>query len=191
MVLPEFAKKYPKIREFLTRPFIKNVNPNTLTWISFAVAILSGYFFSQDKMLYAGIAVIISAYLDVLDGDIARKFGKAGKFGDFLDHTLDRLSDLAILFGIGLSSFVNLELALGTYIVVILVSYMGTQAHALTSKRLYDGIMGRADRMVLFASGGILSSVYPSLIYYVVLATLALSAITFLQRFAATWKILR
>ena len=191
MVLPEIVRKYPKLREWFTTPFVKDINQDALTWISFLIAIFAGYLFSQDLLLYGSIAVALSAYLDVLDGDIARKFKRASKFGDFLDHSLDRLSDLAILIGIGLSSFVDLNLALGTYIAVLLVSYMGTQAHALTEKRLYDGLLGRGDRMALFFIGGVLSSYTPYLINYFVWAMLILSIITFMQRFAAVWGLLK
>jgi archaetidylinositol phosphate synthase len=109
-----------------------------------------------------------------------------------LDHTFDRLSDLAILAGIGFSSYVSEILALSAFIAVILASYLGTQAHALTGKRLYDGILGRGDRLALIFAGSLFSHFYnPASLNFVVWAILILSAVTFAQRFAALWKMLR
>ena len=107
MVLNELVGKFPKIRSSLTGPFIKKyAHPELLSWISFILAIVSGYLFSRDMLLYASLAYLASGFFDILDGDMARKYGRASVFGDFLDHSFDRLSDLAGLVWIGLFTFV-------------------------------------------------------------------------------------
>lgn len=190
-MIPELLRRFPKLRLSLTGRLLFDINPEILSWCSLLLAILSGFLFSRDLLIFGSVALGMSALLDVLDGDIARKYKKASAFGDFMDHTFDRISDFAIIAGIGLSSFVSFELSLLAYISVLLVSYMGTQAHALTDKRLYDGLMGRGDRMSLLFFGGIASFFYSPILNYVIWAIMLASIITFIQRFVSTWKKLR
>lgn len=188
MVLNELAKKYPRLRSIFVDPFVRDMNPDIFTYLSFALAIVSGYLFSQDLFAIAGLVVTVSAFFDILDGDIARAYGRSSKFGDFLDHTFDRLSDLAILVGIGLSTAVDLRLALITYVAVVMVSYMGTQAHALTNERLYAGLLGRADRMTMIIILSFAAAWYPQVLKYGIWLILGLSVITFLQRFGTVYQ---
>ena len=75
--------------------------------------------------------------------------GRASLKGDFLDHVLDRVSDVLILGGLMFSGWCRSDLAAVALVVTLLVSYMGTQAQAVGCGRIYGGIMGRTDRMVL------------------------------------------
>ena len=104
-----------------------NVNPNTISWIGLILALVCGaiFYFSgyegYDWLLVVGaVMVIVSGYFDALDGKVAKLSGKAGPKGDYLDHVFD-----------------------------LLTSYMGTQAQAIGAPRLYAGLLGRADRVVL------------------------------------------
>ena len=131
-----------------------NVNPNSITIISFFLAILFAltYYFGHKGIIYlvAALALIIgSSYLDALDGAVARKFKKESKKGDFLDHLLDRYSDFVILFGMAVSSFGNLYFGIIAIAGTFLSSYVGTQSQAVGLNRLYGGFPGRADRLVI------------------------------------------
>ncbi|MBD3263307.1 CDP-alcohol phosphatidyltransferase family protein, partial [Candidatus Woesearchaeota archaeon] len=129
--------------------------------------------------------VFVNGFLDILDGAIAKKYGTS-KFGDFLDHTFDRLADIAILVGIAFNPNIPNWLGFATIIVILLVSYMGTQAQALTKKRLYTAIASRADRILILGLGGIIAAFYFDVLYYALWLLLALSVITFFQRFYLT-----
>jgi archaetidylinositol phosphate synthase len=131
---------------------MRNVEPNTLTWIAFMFAILAGIFFYLDDirlLLLAVFCIFFNALLDALDGKIAKITGKVSKRGDFLDHVLDRYADVFIIGGIMLSSHCHWFIGLLGLLGVIFASYMGTQAQALGCKRDYGGILGRADRLVI------------------------------------------
>ena len=71
-------------------------------------------------------------------------------YGDFLDHTIDRIVDVGILVAIGMNAdFVDNHSS--GYIAGLLTlfgSYMGTQAQSVGLGRIYGGF-SRADRMVL------------------------------------------
>jgi len=130
------------------------IDPNTLTWLSLLFAILSGisvYFmyYWVYSFLLALLFGGISSLLDLLDGDIARLTGKSTKMGDFLDHTIDRYADLAMVLGIVFSPLCSIHWGLVAVTGMLLVSYMGTQAQALNIDRIYGGLLGRADRLVV------------------------------------------
>lgn len=190
MVLNELAKKYPKLRKLLVGTFVHDTNPDIYTYASFILALVAGYLFSKNFFALGAAVTLVSAFFDVLDGDIARAYGRASKIGDFLDHTFDRLSDLAILVGIGLSTAVDLRIALLAYVSVVLVSYLGTQAHALTNERLYAGLLGRADRLTLLIIAAFIAEWHVPALKYGVWAILILSVITFLQRFGTVYAML-
>lgn len=131
-----------------------SVNPNSITLISFLLAILFAltYYLGHSGIIYLVAALVLiigSSYLDALDGAVARKFKKESKKGDFLDHLLDRYSDFVILFGMTVSSFGNLYFGIIAVAGTFLSSYVGTQSQAVGLSRLYGGFPGRADRLVI------------------------------------------
>jgi len=91
----------------------------------------------------------VSGFLDGLDGKVARLAGIADRRGDFLDHVLDRYADMLMIGGVAVSAWCSPYLGMMALIGVLLTSYMGTQAQAVGAKRMYAGLLGRADRIVL------------------------------------------
>ena len=134
---------------------LENVNPNSITLISFFFAVLFAvsYYVASSRyfefLIVAFVLLIASSYLDALDGAVARKFKKESKKGDFLDHLLDRYSDFIILFGMTISVFGNLYFGIIAIAGTFLSSYVGTQSQAVGLSRIYSGFPGRADRLVI------------------------------------------
>lgn len=131
---------------------LRNVNPNTLTWLAFLFAVLAGLAFYYSELwllLVAVLFVFLNALLDALDGKIAKISGRSSKRGDFLDHVLDRYADVFIIGGIMLSVHCYWIIGLLALLGVIFASYMGTQSQALGCGRDYGGILGRADRLAI------------------------------------------
>ncbi len=167
MVLSKFRKNAGNMLLPITRRF-SHIHPNTFTWLSLIFAIISGvtiyflyawpYFF-----FFALTAGVLSSLCDLLDGDIARLTGKSSRVGDFLDHSIDRYSDLLMVFGIIFSPLCSIHWGVLAVSGMLMVSYMGTQAQALNVKRIYGGLLGRADRLVVL---GIFS-----IIQFVILVT--------------------
>ena len=93
--------------------------------------------------------VLVSGYFDALDGKVAKLAGKAGRKGDYLDHVFDRYADVFMIGGVAFSAWCDPYLGMFALIGVLLTSYMGTQAQAIGAPRLYAGLLGRADRVVL------------------------------------------
>ena len=77
-----------------------NINPNVVTVISPFVALIAAYGFANKMLLLGVVAILLSGFLDVVDGAVARYHGRASKFGAFLDSTMDRFADAIIYIGI-------------------------------------------------------------------------------------------
>ena len=160
----EKSEMFEKMRERWTKAItplvhrMEGVNPSTLTWASLALSLLAFYLLMTAERSTEGaiciiggvIIVLIAGVLDGLDGALARHQGTDGPYGDFLDHTIDRIVDVGILVAIGMNAdFVNNPSS--GYIAGLLTlfgSYMGTQAQSVGLGRIYGGF-SRADRMVL------------------------------------------
>ncbi|MBR4504394.1 MAG: CDP-alcohol phosphatidyltransferase family protein [Candidatus Methanomethylophilaceae archaeon] len=145
--------------DFALAPVAKKligVNPNLISWIGLIIALLCGVLFylsgfeGKEYLLIVGaISVIVSGYFDALDGKVAKLAGKASRKGDYLDHVFDRYADVFMIGGVAVSSWCDPYLGMAALVGVLLTSYMGTQAQAIGAPRLYAGLLGRADRVVL------------------------------------------
>ena len=139
------------------------VTPNALTTAGVSLCLAASvlvYFEYRHEILFywLGAAVfVIGSVLDILDGALARAGGKATPFGSFLDSTLDRVGEGAMLGAIALvfSRHGN-EIALAATIAAIagsfLVSYTRAKAEGL-GLRGDVGIGSRAERVVVITTG--------------------------------------
>jgi archaetidylinositol phosphate synthase len=140
--------------EPMARALIK-VDPKTISLIALILAALAGacLYLSPGQwevlLPVAALLIIISGFLDALDGKVARLVGKSGRRGDFLDHVLDRYADVFMIGGVAVSAWCHPLLGISAIIGVLLTSYMGTQAQAVGVGRMYTGLLGRADRVVI------------------------------------------
>jgi len=139
-----------------------DLDPSVLTWTSLLISIIGFYILSMAEMNTNGsimiiitvILVLIAGVLDALDGALARHQGTDGPYGDFLDHTIDRIVDVGLLVAIGMNAaFVsNMSAGLTAGLLTLLGSYMGTQAQSVGLDRIYGGF-SRADRMIITLLG--------------------------------------
>jgi archaetidylinositol phosphate synthase len=151
MVLNEYrGKADPYLMPLANR--LKNVNPNTLTWIGLLFAIIAGFsiYFSNIWLLpVASLMILLSSLFDALDGKVAKIMRRTSKRGDFLDHVFDRYGDVFILGGIMLSTYCDQLIGIFAIIGILLTSYVGTQGQAVGVGRIYGGFLGRAERLVV------------------------------------------
>ena len=136
---------------------MSNVDPATLTWISVLFAAACCYLLATAgrdadggwRLIGAFALLLIAAELDALDGAVARAYDKVSKYGDWLDHTIDRLVDLSLLIAIGINTaWISVHwLGWAAATMTLLGSYMGTQAQSVGLGRNYGGF-SRADRLV-------------------------------------------
>ena len=153
MVLDDHRSKADGVLVPIAKKFI-NVNPDHISAVAIFLAFVAGvlFYFSATwvwLLLVASIVILISSFLDALDGKVAKMAGKANLRGDFLDHVLDRYADVFLIVGIMVSGYCHWFLGLLGLTGVLMTSYLGTQTQAVGIKRNYGGILGRADRLVM------------------------------------------
>ena len=129
------------------------LTPDAVSLLALLTAIGAGVSFyaageTRIAYLLGAALVACNGLLDVIDGTLARELDVSSSAGDLLDHVLDRYADIVIVAGLaaGIGEF-----ALGFAAVtgVLMTSYLGTQTQAVGLDRVYGGLLGRADRLVL------------------------------------------
>lgn len=142
----------------LLEPWVRQADrlgltPNAVSAIAFGCAVLAGIAYglaSTSRWWYVAGAVLVFAngWLDLVDGALARRQDAASPRGDLIDHVLDRYADIVIVGG--LAAGVD-QYALGLLAItgVLMTSYLGTQAIAVGMDRVYGGLLGRADRLMV------------------------------------------
>jgi phosphatidylglycerophosphate synthase len=145
------------IENFLVR---KRFNPDHITLLSFGFNVAGCILFCAGWVFMAGWAVLFAGTLDVLDGRIARKIGKASKRGAFFDSMLDRYGEILIFLGLAvhLRDSILFPVILVALAGSLMVSYTRARAEGLGAT-CRVGMMQRPERIVLLGLGAIFSSV--------------------------------
>ena len=76
------------------------LRPNHMTILGFVLSLGASYGFALGRFRMAALVTCFAGICDILDGQLARRTGGETKFGAFLDSTLDRIAEAAILVGI-------------------------------------------------------------------------------------------
>jgi CDP-diacylglycerol--glycerol-3-phosphate 3-phosphatidyltransferase len=170
----------------------RGVSPDAVTVTGTLVVVVAALWLFPTGHLLAGTLVIaVFTLTDSLDGVMARRAGRSGPWGAFLDSTLDRFADAAIFSGLVLwfigrgDDRATAVLALACLVLGSLVPYARARAEGLGMTAAV-GIAERADRLVLVLVGTVLVGLgLPVAVLTVVLAVLAVaSAVTVGQRVA-------
>lgn len=164
------------------------LSPDLLTVVGMLAHFFLAWLIAQGQMLWAGVALILLAPLDALDGSLARKLGrKQGGFGAFLDSTLDRLAEI-ILFGGFIYYYMQLDnpqMLAVAYIAItgsLMVSYSRSRAESLG----YDCKVGIASRVERYVTMIVFLVLQRPEIALILLAVF--TYITLAQRMYHVWK---
>lgn len=150
-------------------------------------AVLIGF---SHYILGASIAALGSA-LDGLDGAVARVAGKASRRGAFVDSVSDRLGETAMWAGLAFAVSEDVSFSDDAVLALLcvlnlgaslLVSYLRARAESVGADGR-GGLMGRAERVILY-SAGLVFSFIPVMLWVMA----ALTWMTVAQRFALVWQ---
>jgi CDP-diacylglycerol--glycerol-3-phosphate 3-phosphatidyltransferase len=147
--------------------FRRPLDPNLLTVVGCVVSLGAGAAFALGWFVTGGLLILAGGVFDLVDGVIARAHGIATRFGAFLDSTLDRLTDMALLVGIATYYAVVGEpghVLLAGYALVasVLVSYAQARAE-LVLPVFRVGFLERAERVLILAAGALFGVMVPAL----------------------------
>lgn len=180
-----------RVDDFVRRalPFVsrRRLNPNLLTVLGAIVSLVAAATFARGWFVLAGCLMLAGGAFDLVDGVIARTHGIATRFGAFLDSTLDRLGDMAVLLGITMYYAIAGEpghvlLAGWALVSSVLVSYAQARAE-LVIPSFKVGFLERGERMGILAAGALFGFMVPALWIVAVGST-----VTFVQRFAHAYR---
>jgi len=144
------------------------LTPNQVSLLGLLSALISAYLYWSSQfdvalLPAAALFLLISGFLDALDGVLARLYGEVTVFGGFLDSLLDRYADAFVLVGIILGWLATNSLwlfyGLATLVGSLLVSYSRARAEAAGVKMETVGIAERAERIVILVVASLLSTV--------------------------------
>jgi archaetidylinositol phosphate synthase len=97
---PKFIKYTEPIASFFIR---LGVTPNQVSALSVLFGFSCALAFAQRYFLAGSLLLVVSAILDLVDGNVARKNHTESKFGAVFDWVADKYVDAAIILGVGFS----------------------------------------------------------------------------------------
>jgi CDP-diacylglycerol---glycerol-3-phosphate 3-phosphatidyltransferase len=135
------------------------VHPNTITIIGTLCTVAGGVIYGTGHIRTAGWFLGLTALFDVLDGTVARRSGRSSTFGAFLDSTLDRVADGAVMAGLATFYALNavhrsvpmMVVCMLGLIGAFLTSYTRARAEALGIEAKV-GILQRPERVTLLSA---------------------------------------
>lgn len=188
----------PKSRRslaFLVDPIAKllikaGVTPDALSWFGAgATLVISVAFLSQGDFLLGAILFGAFALFDLLDGTMARMLGTSGAWGAFLDSTLDRVSDAAVICGVCFyyanNDLPNSNLVVSAGVIGLVMGLMTSYARAKAESldaQCTIGIAERAERNLLIWISLLITSLVVDVMSYAFVILAIVSTITVIQR---------
>jgi phosphatidylglycerophosphate synthase len=159
-ILPDWIKNgYLKVIDPVANWLVRRgVHPNTITIFGTMCTIAGGAIYAMGHITTGGWFLGATALFDVLDGTVARRSNRSSTFGAFLDSTLDRVADGALLSGLAIFYAINPAhhnvLMVATCMVGLIGSFMTSYIRARAEALGMDakvGMVQRPERFVLLS----------------------------------------
>lgn len=182
-----FAGIFSPVARLLLR---LKVSPDAVTIVgTLGVVIGALVFYPMGQLFWGTVFITCFVFSDIVDGLMARQLGRGGRWGAFLDSTLDRLADGSVFIGIVIWFFTGggnpavAVAALACLLLGLLVSYAKARAEGL-GMTADTGIAERSERLVtVLVATGLTGLGLPQAVLLVVLVLLAIaSLVTVVQR---------
>ena len=160
MIKDKFGKELDGwVKTGLPFLFKREVNPNLLTVLGTLVCVVAAWAYGRGEFLTGALLLWGGGMFDLVDGVVARHQGRSSAFGAFLDSTLDRLVDMAVLIALAIhfaatGDLVTAWVAGVALVASILTSYTKARAESLDID-LPGGIVERGERIILLVAGGV------------------------------------
>jgi CDP-diacylglycerol--glycerol-3-phosphate 3-phosphatidyltransferase len=139
--------------------FVRSLNPNALTLTGAAVSLLAAAALGSGWFVCGGLLILGGGFFDLVDGVVARHHGTSTTFGSFLDSTVDRFVDMALLIGVAVH-FAEIGrpggvlLAGAALTATVLVSYSKACAERIVPP-INVGVLERGERIGILAIGAL------------------------------------
>jgi CDP-diacylglycerol--glycerol-3-phosphate 3-phosphatidyltransferase len=119
-----------------TRPLVTaahglGLSADALTWLGLLGSTAAGWQAARGAWGLAGVLLVWGSLCDLLDGELARAGGTAGPPGAFLDSTLDRVAEMALLGGVAAGLEEGAAWAVAALAASLMVSYARARGEGL------------------------------------------------------------
>jgi len=189
-MLGQKREKWEKLSQKIGQFFVGiPITPNGYTISSLFFIFLSLYFLIRYNFVLATLFFIISGFLDLVDGAVARSTRKITRLGAYLDTICDRYVETTILIGflflplpeVLLPSYVWVFLAL---VGSLMTSYSKAAAKEkeLIKEELKGGLFERGERFFLIVLTLVIASIELRFSIYSLIVLAIFSNISALQR---------
>jgi archaetidylinositol phosphate synthase len=165
------------------------LSPNQWTVLSLLPVICAVFFLYWSQFIPAALLFLVSAFLDMVDGSVARVTGRSTMLGAYLDTIVDRYVEFLILLGIMLAGLPAFYLSGEAWLLLYLFGAMMTtyakataREKGLTRTELRGGILERAERLIILFVGILLASIDPLYLTYTIALLAVLSNVSAFQR---------
>lgn len=132
---------------------------NIATLLQLVLSLACALAYGQEWLFTAGWLLIASGTLDVLDGEMARRDGRDGPRGAFIDSVVDRYGEAIVFFGLVVlyrNEWV-LWLVLSAWAGSFFVSYARARAESL-GVRCAEGWLQRPERYVILGGASMVDT---------------------------------
>ena len=170
------------------------IPPNLITLLGLLASIATALALAAKRPELALLLLLLTGFFDAIDGAVARLTRRESEFGAFLDATLDRYADAAVIIGIALYLESHHLLAFLALLGCFMVSYTRARAE-LFIPRCDVGLGERAERLIivlvalLLSSAGVLQA--ETALYYALVLVALLSHSTALERIFYTYAFMK
>jgi len=189
-MLEEKREKFKKISNWAGNIFSKlGLTPNQYTLISLVFILVAFYLLIKERLIGALIFFLLAAFLDFIDGAVARFLRKETKKGAYLDTICDRYVESSILLGFLFLPLPDFFLPAEVWIFLAFFgSLMTTYTKAaakekeLIEQESKKGFLGRPERVILIIAAMFLGIFNLSWAIYPIVVLAIFSNFTALQR---------
>ena len=165
------------------------VTPNAISTLSLLIAVLAAIAYASRAPVLGAVSFLVSGFVDMLDGAVARATGAVTRFGAVYDPVLDRYAEFAVLFGMGFGGLVSWVWVIFSLFGMVMASYVRARAESAGGLESCSvGIAERQEKIILLVIGSLVQPFFNLGLSISVVIVGILSHVTAAQRLRFTWN---
>ena len=182
--------RFNRISNSIGKIFSKTgLTPNQFTLLTIISAVAAFYFIIMEDFAAAAILILVTGFLDFIDGSVARFLRKSTRRGAYLDTIVDRYVEFIIISAFLFVALPGLILPASAWVFLYLFgSLMTTYSKAaakekdIIKRELSKGLIERGERFIILFIGVLLAFYEKTFLLYVIIILAIVTNITALQR---------
>jgi archaetidylinositol phosphate synthase len=165
------------------------ITPNQWTCLSLILAFVTLYLLASREFFYASVLFALTAFIDMIDGAVARSSKKVTKLGGYLDSVSDRLIEFVIILGFFFAAYPDFIISINLWLMLLLFgSFMSTYTRAAAFEKevfkgLGGGVLEHTDRLISYLIIIIVSAFSLEYASYIIALVALLADVSAVQRF--------